>query len=70
MNKNIFSLKEISFSYFLGNQKVSALNALTLDIPAHSLITISGPSGSGKSTLLNLIGMIEPLQTGEIFISK
>ncbi len=71
MNKNkqtLFSLKEINFSYFLGNQKVSALNALTLEMPAHTLLTISGPSGSGKSTLLNLLGMIEPLQEGEILL--
>lgn len=67
---NVFSLKEINFSYFLGSQKISALNTLTLDIPEHSLITISGPSGSGKSTLLNLLGMIEPLQTGEILFQN
>ncbi len=75
MNKSnkkdvLFSLKKISFSYLLGTQKISALSSLTLDIPSHSLITISGPSGSGKSTLLNLLGMIEPLQEGEIFFQN
>ncbi|MBS0604996.1 MAG: ABC transporter ATP-binding protein [Verrucomicrobia bacterium] len=71
-NKNgiLFSLKDINFSYLLGNQKISALNALTLEIPAHALITVSGPSGSGKSTLLNLLGMIEPLQEGEILFQN
>ncbi len=66
----LYSLKKISFTYLLGTQKISALGALTLDIPSHSLITISGPSGSGKSTLLNLLGMIEPLQEGEIIFQN
>lgn len=71
-NKNniLFSLNKVCFSYLLGSQKISALNALTLTIPSHALITISGPSGSGKSTLLNLLGMIEPLQEGEIFFQN
>lgn len=72
MNKKqtLFSLKKICFSYRLGKQTLTALSDLSLDIPAESLITISGPSGSGKSTLLNLLGMIEPLQEGEIFFQN
>ncbi len=68
--KTLFSLKKISFYYDLGKQRIAALRALNLDIPSHSLITISGPSGSGKSTLLNLLGLIEPLQEGEIFFHE
>lgn len=63
---SLFSLKKVNFSYLLESQKIPALTNLNLDIPSHSLITICGPSGSGKSTFLNLIGMIEPLQEGEI----
>lgn len=72
MTKNniLFSLKEINFDYLLGNEKIPALHHLTLDIEGNSLITISGPSGSGKSTLLNLLGMIEPLQSGEILFQN
>lgn len=62
----LFSLTDVNFSYFLGSQEIPALKNLNLEIPAHSLITICGPSGSGKSTFLNLLGMIEPLQEGEI----
>ena len=68
--ESLFSLKKVSFDYYLGPQKVTALRALSLEIPSHSLITISGPSGSGKSTLLNLLGMIEPLQEGEIIFQN
>lgn len=63
----LFSLENITFSYLLGSEKVPALHELTLDIPCHSLITISGPSGSGKSTLLSILGLLEPLQEGEVY---
>ena len=63
MKKNLFTLKNVNFSY---SPESTALQGINLEIPAHELITISGPSGSGKSTFLNLLGMIEPLQEGEI----
>jgi len=71
-NKDIFlySIRNIDFSYPLGAQKVKALSGLSLDIPSHSLVTFSGPSGSGKSTLLNLLGLIEPIQDGEIYFES
>lgn len=61
-----YQLANISFSYALGSQQVEALRGISLDIPSRSLVTISGPSGSGKSTLLNLLGLIEPMQKGQL----
>ena len=34
------------------------------------MVALVGPSGSGKSTLLNLIGLLERLKIGEIFLNK
>ncbi len=62
----LYSIRNVGFAYDLGSQKVAALHGIDLEIPSHSLSTISGPSGSGKSTLLNLLGLIEPIQEGEI----
>lgn len=62
----LYQLKNVDFHYKLGSCTVEAVKNLNLDIPSRSLTTISGPSGSGKSTLLNLLGLIEPLQSGEI----
>ncbi|RYZ49741.1 MAG: ABC transporter ATP-binding protein [Proteobacteria bacterium] len=47
-------------------QKVEALKGVNLKVDAGEQLLIMGPSGSGKSTLLNLLGLIEPVQTGEI----
>lgn len=71
MQKNteseLYQIKELVFSYSLGKQKIEALRGLSFTIPKASLITIAGPSGSGKSTLLNILGLIEPVQSGSVF---
>lgn len=63
---NLYSASQLRFEYPLGNQKVTALEGVTLELPAAQIVVLTGPSGSGKSTLLNLLGLIEPLQGGEL----
>lgn len=46
--------------------KVTALDALTLDIPAGRMIGVIGPDGVGKSTLLALIAGVRVIQQGSV----
>ena len=46
--------------------KVTALDALTLDIPAGRMIGVIGPDGVGKSTLLALIAGVRRIQSGGV----
>ena len=48
--------------------KTSALNDLTLDIPAHCMVGLIGPDGVGKSTLLALISGVRKIQTGKVMV--
>jgi ribosome-dependent ATPase len=48
--------------------KVSALNDLTLDIPANCMAGLIGPDGVGKSTLLALISGVRKIQTGKVLV--
>jgi len=63
----MISLQSVS-KFYDGKQKVTALEALDLEIRRGEMVSIIGPSGSGKSTLLNLIGGLDRPSTGEIRI--
>jgi putative ABC transport system ATP-binding protein len=46
----------------------SILENVSLAIEERKFISLVGPSGSGKSTLLNMIGLLEVIDEGEIFL--
>lgn len=45
-------------------------NDLTVSIPDGELVAITGKSGCGKTTLLNMIGAIEPFDSGSIYVNE
>ena len=53
---------------FEGKRRVTALDTVSLTIPAGQMVSIIGPSGSGKSTLLNLIGGLDRPSSGQVRI--
>src|SRR5688572_24524812 len=53
----------------LGDQWVTALDGVDVQIPQGQFIGIMGPSGSGKSTLLYLLGGLDTPTAGEIEIA-
>jgi len=67
MSKAIF-VDDVSMVYSRRGEPVTALDAVTLKLPAGSFGSIIGPSGCGKSTLLRLIADIMPPSTGSISI--
>jgi len=51
-------------------QAVPVLDRLDVEVKAGEFVAVAGSSGSGKSTLLNLIGLLEPLDDGEIWLDE
>jgi ABC-type polar amino acid transport system ATPase subunit len=44
------------------------LDGIDLDVSVGEVLTIIGPSGSGKSTLLRCVNLLEPVDSGRIFL--
>jgi len=51
-----------------GNEQLTILHSLDLEIPDGQFVAILGPSGSGKSTLLGLIAGLDSPTSGRIVI--
>lgn len=54
---------------YIGPPKVEVLKSLNLEIYKNEILAVTGESGSGKTTLLNLIGGIDNITEGSIYIS-
>ena len=44
------------------------LDGIDLEVAPGEVLVIIGPSGSGKSTLLRCVNLLEPIQSGRIFL--
>ena len=60
----MIAFEHVSRSFTVGDQQVTALRDIDLNIAAGDYVSIMGPSGSGKSTLLNLIGLLDSPTSG------
>ena len=68
MNNIIISAKNIQKTYKEGNERITVLNNVNIEIEKGSRVIITGPSGSGKSTLLHILGTLLSPDSGEVFI--
>jgi lipoprotein-releasing system ATP-binding protein len=66
---NILSLKNITRTYHQGENALTVLNNLNLEIKQGEMVALVGPSGSGKTTLLQIAGLLDTPTSGEIFLS-
>ena len=60
----MIDLQDITKVYQIGEEKLYALNHVTMHIYPKEFVSIIGPSGSGKSTLMNIIGLLDTADAG------
>ena len=60
----MIKIEDLTKTYVMGEETVTALNAVSLSIQRGESIAIIGPSGSGKSTLMNILGGLDRPSAG------
>lgn len=55
-------------TFHQGEETITALDHVSLDIEEGSFVCLFGPSGSGKTTLLNALGGLDTPDSGEITV--
>jgi putative ABC transport system ATP-binding protein len=63
----LFSIRDLSKVYGMGEVEVHALRNVDLTLNEGEFIVLLGPSVSGKSTLLNIIGGLDVPTRGQVF---
>ncbi|MBX7244910.1 MAG: ABC transporter ATP-binding protein [Candidatus Sumerlaeaceae bacterium] len=64
----MLTLTSVHKTYSRRNQKVAALDNVTLTVGSGEFVSVVGPSGSGKSTLLLVLGGMLTPESGEVEI--
>lgn len=62
--------KEIYKSFNVADKKYYVLKGVNININYGEFVAIMGSSGSGKSTLLYILGLLDDLDSGSIYINK
>ncbi|WTO33165.1 ABC transporter ATP-binding protein [Streptomyces achromogenes] len=62
------NLTDITLTYPDGDNRLTALDHVTLDVPRGTLTAVAGPSGSGKSSLLAVAATLITPDTGTVTI--
>ena len=68
MNNIIMKLEDIDKFYMETGNKLHILRKLNLEVKRGEFVSILGKSGSGKSTLLNIMGLLDKIDGGKIWI--
>lgn len=67
---SLIQINNLTKEYKSGNEKVTAVNSISLEIDQGEFVSLMGESGSGKSTLLTMLGGLNKPTKGNINIDE
>lgn len=70
MAEALIRVKNVRKIYRMGDERVIALDNISLDIHKGEIVCFLGTSGSGKSTFLNMVAGLEKPTRGEVWIGN
>lgn len=65
---SFIELRNVKKTYTMGEVIIKAVDDVSFSIDRGEFVIILGASGAGKSTILNLLGGMDEITTGEIFV--
>jgi len=68
MSEILIKAERITKVYKLPAEEIKAVREVDLDIRAGEFIAIMGPSGSGKTTLLDILGCLDRISSGRLWV--
>lgn len=60
----MIKIKNINKSFFMGEEKIQAIDDISFEVKKGEFVSIVGPSGSGKSTFMNILGLLDIPESG------
>lgn len=69
MSDVLLKVEDLTRRFVSGDESLTVLNHINLEIKRGDMVAIVGASGSGKSTLMNVLGCLDKPSSGRYFIN-
>ena len=61
-------MSDVTKVYKMGEVEIHAVDGVDFSIKKGEFVIVVGPSGAGKTTVLNILGGMDPVTRGEVFV--
>lgn len=65
---SFIELRNVKKTYHMGEVAINAVDDVSFDIDMGEFVIVAGASGAGKSTILNLLGGMDQVTEGSIYV--